>query len=46
MCRWAVVYMVRHPEVQEKVQEELARVVGEARRPGMMDRCLVSPVLT
>ena len=30
--------MVRHPKVQEKVQEELARVVGEARRPGMMDR--------
>ena len=37
-CRWAVVYMVRHPEVQEKVQEELDTVVGAARRPGLQDR--------
>ena len=28
---WAVLYMVRYPEVQAGVQRELARVVGEDR---------------
>ena len=34
---WAVVYMLRYPEVQEKVQEELDRVVGRDRSPTMED---------
>ena len=35
--RWAVVYMLRYPEVQEQVQEELDRVVGRDRAPVMED---------
>ena len=35
--KWAVVYMLRYPEVQEKVQEELDRVVGRDRAPVMED---------
>ena len=35
---WASLYMVRYPEVQARVQQELARVVGEDRSPAMEDR--------
>ena len=35
---WAALYMVRYPEVQARVQQELARVVGEDRSPAMEDR--------
>jgi len=35
---WAVLYMARYPEVQEKVQEELDRVVGRGRLPSLKDR--------
>ena len=34
---WAVVFMLRYPEVQGKVQEELDRVVGRNRSPTMED---------
>ncbi|XP_078522651.1 cytochrome P450 2J6-like [Lissotriton helveticus] len=29
--RWALLYMVKHPEVQENVQKELAAVLGESQ---------------
>ena len=35
---WASLYMVRYPEVQARVQQELAREVGEDRSPAMEDR--------
>ena len=35
---WAALYMVRYPEVQARVQQELARVVGEDRSPAMEHR--------
>ncbi|XP_050994273.1 cytochrome P450 2J2 [Labeo rohita] len=35
---WAFVYMMKFPEIQEKVQEEIDRVVGRSRRPNMDDR--------
>ena len=35
---WAVLFMVRYPEVQRKVQEELDRVVGQNRHPSVRDR--------
>ena len=35
---WAFLYMVRHPEVQQKVQVELDNVVGVNRSPSMSDK--------
>ena len=35
---WAALYMVRYPEVQRKVQEELDKEVGVNRAPKMEDR--------
>merc|ERR1712064_153227 len=35
---WAALYMVRYPEVQRKVQEELDEVVGLHRMPSMKDK--------
>ena len=35
---WAALYLVRYPEVQSRVQEELDRVVGVDRLPAMKDR--------
>lgn len=35
---WGMLYMVRHPEVQKKVQEELDEVVGRSRCPSLTDR--------
>merc|ERR1712127_847844 len=38
---WALVYMVRNPEIQAKVQQELDQVVGRNRAPSLRDRtCL------
>ncbi|MGH0160894.1 UNVERIFIED_CONTAM: hypothetical protein FKN15_040337 [Acipenser sinensis] len=36
--RWALLYMIIHPEKQEKVQEEIDRVIGQARQPLIEDR--------
>ncbi|XP_068175784.1 cytochrome P450 2J6-like [Antennarius striatus] len=36
--RWAFLYMAKYPEVQEKVQSELDRVIGQSRQPTMEDR--------
>lgn len=35
---WAIIYMVRNPEVQKKVQEELDHVIGRERMPELKDR--------
>ncbi|GAB6027576.1 hypothetical protein CHUAL_001815 [Chamberlinius hualienensis] len=35
--QWAIYYMVTHPEVQEKIQEELDGVVGSNRLPSLTD---------
>merc|ERR1719384_301834 len=35
---WAALYLVRYPEVQSRVQEELDQVVGQDRLPAMKDR--------
>merc|ERR1712127_323347 len=32
---WAVLYMVRYPKVQARVQEELERVVGRGNKPSL-----------
>ncbi|KAL4634977.1 cytochrome P450 2J2-like [Arapaima gigas] len=36
--RWALVYMMKYPEVQKKVQAEINRVIGQSRQPTMADR--------
>ncbi|XP_075895319.1 cytochrome P450 2J5-like isoform X2 [Nelusetta ayraudi] len=35
---WALVYLIKHPDVQEKVQAEIDRVIGQERQPAMADR--------
>ncbi|XP_060221884.1 cytochrome P450 2J3-like isoform X3 [Meriones unguiculatus] len=36
--RWAMLYMALYPEVQEKVQAEIDRVIGQGRLPSLADR--------
>uniref|UniRef100_A0A3P8VAZ9 Cytochrome P450, family 2, subfamily N, polypeptide 13 n=1 Tax=Cynoglossus semilaevis TaxID=244447 RepID=A0A3P8VAZ9_CYNSE len=36
--QWALVYLINHPDVQEKVQEEIDKVIGQSRLPSMADR--------
>ncbi|XP_035295687.1 cytochrome P450 2J6 isoform X3 [Cricetulus griseus] len=36
--RWALLYMALYPEVQEKVQAEIDRVIGQKRQPSLADR--------
>ncbi|XP_047230930.1 cytochrome P450 2J2-like isoform X1 [Girardinichthys multiradiatus] len=36
--RWALLYMLHYPNIQEKVQAELDRVIGQSRQPTMDDR--------
>ncbi|XP_059903554.1 cytochrome P450 2U1 isoform X2 [Gadus macrocephalus] len=35
---WMLLYMALHPDVQEKVQAEMDKVVGRARLPSMKDK--------
>ncbi|XP_012995672.1 cytochrome P450 2J2 isoform X2 [Esox lucius] len=35
---WALLYILNHPEVQEKVQEEIDSVIGPSRQPCSADR--------
>ncbi|XP_044535234.1 cytochrome P450 2D15 [Gracilinanus agilis] len=36
--RWALLLLLRHPDVQRKVQEEVDAVIGRSRRPTMKDQ--------
>uniref|UniRef100_A0A667Z2M5 Uncharacterized protein n=1 Tax=Myripristis murdjan TaxID=586833 RepID=A0A667Z2M5_9TELE len=36
--RWLLLYMMKYPEIQEKVQEEIDRVIGQSRQPCLSDR--------
>ncbi|CAB1444503.1 unnamed protein product [Pleuronectes platessa] len=36
--RWALLYMTKYPEIQEKVQAEIDQVIGQSRQPCMEDR--------
>ncbi|XP_071492550.1 cytochrome P450 2U1-like [Diadema antillarum] len=36
--KWSILYMVAHPDVQTRVQDELDRVVGRDRLPTLSDR--------
>ncbi|XP_040613077.1 cytochrome P450 2J3 isoform X1 [Mesocricetus auratus] len=36
--RWALLYMALYPEVQEKVQAEIDRVIGQEKQPSLADR--------
>lgn len=35
--RWGFMYMAKHPQVQQKVRQELLAVLGEDRQPSMAD---------
>ncbi|XP_073332436.1 cytochrome P450 2J6-like [Pagrus major] len=35
---WALVYLIKHPDVEEKVHAEIDRVIGQNRLPTMADR--------
>jgi len=36
--QWALVYLIKNPEIQEKVQAEIDKVIGQTRQPTMADR--------
>lgn len=36
--QWALVYLIRNPDIQEKVHAEIDRVIGQNRQPSMADR--------
>ncbi|KAG7487686.1 hypothetical protein MATL_G00026190 [Megalops atlanticus] len=36
--RWALLFMMKYPDVQEEVQAEIDRVIGQSRQPTMADR--------
>jgi len=36
--RWALLYMVKYPDIQAKVYDEIQRVVGHDRYPAMSDK--------
>uniref|UniRef100_A0A3P9N5D4 Cytochrome P450, family 2, subfamily N, polypeptide 13 n=1 Tax=Poecilia reticulata TaxID=8081 RepID=A0A3P9N5D4_POERE len=35
---WALIFLVKYPDVQEKIQAEIDRVIGQTRLPSMADR--------
>ncbi|KAL2089584.1 hypothetical protein ACEWY4_014272 [Coilia grayii] len=35
---WALVLLIKHPEVQDKVQSEIDSVIGQSRQPSMADK--------
>ncbi|XP_034085740.1 cytochrome P450 2J5-like isoform X3 [Gymnodraco acuticeps] len=36
--QWALVYLIKYPDIQEKVKAEIDRVIGHNRQPSMADR--------
>ncbi|XP_076873292.1 cytochrome P450 2J2-like [Brachyhypopomus gauderio] len=36
--RWALLYMMKFPQIQKKVQAEIDRVIGQSRQPTLDDR--------
>uniref|UniRef100_A0A665TH94 Cytochrome P450, family 2, subfamily N, polypeptide 13 n=1 Tax=Echeneis naucrates TaxID=173247 RepID=A0A665TH94_ECHNA len=36
--QWALIYLIKNPDIQEKVQAEIDRVIGQTRPPAMADR--------
>uniref|UniRef100_A0AAR2L2D0 Cytochrome P450 2J2-like n=1 Tax=Pygocentrus nattereri TaxID=42514 RepID=A0AAR2L2D0_PYGNA len=36
--RWGLFFMMKYPEIQTKVQEEINRVIGQSRQPCMTDK--------
>ncbi|XP_062858193.1 cytochrome P450 2J2-like [Trichomycterus rosablanca] len=36
--RWGLLYMIKYPDIQKKVQEEIDRVIGQSRQPSMADK--------
>ncbi|KAM7410258.1 hypothetical protein PAMA_001617 [Pampus argenteus] len=36
--QWALVFLIKNPEIQEKVHAEIDRVIGKTRQPAMADR--------
>nr|XP_023650395.1 cytochrome P450 2J2-like isoform X1 [Paramormyrops kingsleyae] len=35
---WGLLYMIKYPDIQEKVQAEIDSVIGRSRQPSMADR--------
>ncbi|XP_038623066.1 cytochrome P450 1A1-like [Tachyglossus aculeatus] len=38
---WSLMYLVKYPEIQKKIQKELDTVIGRDRRPQLSDRSLL-----
>ena len=36
--RWALVYLVNHPDIQEQIYKDIVDVVGTDRLPALQDR--------
>uniref|UniRef100_A0A667WJX5 Cytochrome P450, family 2, subfamily N, polypeptide 13 n=1 Tax=Myripristis murdjan TaxID=586833 RepID=A0A667WJX5_9TELE len=36
--QWGLIYLIKYPHIQEKVQAEIDRVIGQTRQPTMADR--------
>uniref|UniRef100_A0A4W4FW51 Cytochrome P450, family 2, subfamily AD, polypeptide 3 n=1 Tax=Electrophorus electricus TaxID=8005 RepID=A0A4W4FW51_ELEEL len=36
--RWGLLFMMKYPQIQEKVQAEIDQVIGQSRQPNLADR--------
>ncbi|KAK2884280.1 hypothetical protein Q8A67_017917 [Cirrhinus molitorella] len=39
--RWGLLFMIKYPEIQKKVQEEIDRAIGQSRQPCLADRVIM-----